>query len=484
MSSILDKGNNKTKCQKFTSDKLLNTMLDLVNYNTNIIGKTILENSFGSGNILKAIVLRYINYGIKQGIDKSEISKGLERDIYGIELDSKLYNNCIDDLNGILKSYNIPAVSWNLFNDNALSLNLNVKFDFVIGNPPYISYKEMDNDSRINLRTQFESCSIGKFDYCYAFIELGIRYLKNNGKLVQLIPNNIYKNVYAKKLRDILSDHISIIYDYPNQKLFEKTLTSVSIFLYDKENNRDDIYYKNITTNKQRILNRKSLGDKWLFSNNVLPNTKLLRFGDIFNASVTIATLYNKAYIVDQKSVEKENLEKDILRNAVSPKSLRYNKNKIIIFPYMYNDNRLFRYSTEDFETLYPNIVRHLKKHTKELKLRNSDKNIAWFEYGRSQALAHLNHEKLLISTIITNQIDVYKVDADTIPFSGIYITIKNQNYTLDDAVSILKSNHFMEYVKNIGININGKSLRITCKDINNYMFLGDQINGKTTIYN
>lgn len=241
MSSILEIGKNKTKCQKFTPSALVDTMLNLVNYNADLMGKTILENSFGSGNIIKAIVVRYIESAIAAGIDPLSISAGLAQDIYGIELDKILYDNCIAELNTILKSYGIPAVKWNLFNDNALSMKLNVSFDYIIGNPPYISYKEMDENSRKTLKKDFESCTIGKFDYCYAFIESGIIHLNETGKLVQLIPNNIYKNVFAKKLRELLVDHVSTVLDYPDQKLFDKALTSVSIFLYDKENLSENI---------------------------------------------------------------------------------------------------------------------------------------------------------------------------------------------------------------------------------------------------
>ena len=231
MSSILEIGKNKTKCQKFTPSALVDTMLNLVNYNADLMRKTILENSFGSGNIIKA---------------------GLAQDIYGIELDKILYDNCIAELNTILKSYGIPAVKWNLFNDNALSMKLNVSFDYIIGNPPYISYKEMDENSRKTLKKDFESCAIGKFDYCYAFIESGIIHLNETGKLVQLIPNNIYKNVFAKKLRELLIDHVSTVLDYPDQKLFDKALTSVSIFLYDKENLSENIHYENIIYPKKK----------------------------------------------------------------------------------------------------------------------------------------------------------------------------------------------------------------------------------------
>ena len=475
MSSILEIGENKTKCQKFTPLALVNTMLNLVNYNTDLMGKTILENSFGSGNILKAIVVRYIESAIAAGVDSLSISAGLAQDIYGIELDKTLYDNCVAELNTILESYNIPAVDWKLFNDNALSIDLNISFDYVIGNPPYISYKEMDEGSRIALKKKFESCAIGKFDYCYAFIESGIKHLNETGKLVQLIPNNIYKNVFAKQLRELLIDHVSTVLDYPDQKLFDKTLTSVSIFLYDKENSSENIHYENVTEGTKMSLCRHSLSDKWMFS---VPNNstqKMLRFGDFFHASITIATLYNKAFIVDDACIREENLEQNILWDAVSPKTLRYKKKKKIIFPYFYDDNRLCRYSEETFEELFPNTAKHLKQYYKELDARNSDEKAAWFEYGRSQALAHLNKEKLLISTIITNAVEVYEVDANTIPFSGIYITVKNPVYSLNDAVEILKSEQFLRYVKNIGINISGKSLRVTCKDINNYLFIGGQ---------
>ena len=80
-----------------------------------------------------------------------------------------------------------------------------------------------------------------------------------------------------------------------------------------------------------------------------------------------------------------------------------------------------------------------------------------------------------LVSTIITNNVEIYQLDKSTIPYSGIYITVLDQAYTLLDAVDILTSDAFMNYVRNIGISVSGKSLRITCKDINNYKFIRRQ---------
>lgn len=471
MNSILKTGHNKIKCQKFTPIALVNTMLDLMDYKTNLIGKSVLENSFGSGNILKVVVIRYIESAISEGVDRKCVAEGLSRDIYGIELDEVLYKKCIDELNAIRKAYNIPKVRWNLFNKNALVLNLRKQFDYVIGNPPYISYKEMDACSRISLKEKFKSCTTGKFDYCYAFIELGLKSLKSTGKLVQLIPNNIYKNVFAKNLRNILIDHISTILDYPNQRLFDKTLTSVSIFLYDRANVSSNVVYENVTESIKKVVARQFLGDKWVFGTDDDNCKKEKRFGDIFHASIAVATLYNKAFVLDNQYVDETELEDFVIRNAASPKTLRLKKRVKIIFPYYYNNGILQHYSLRKFKKLFPNTWRHLKKHKNQLENRNRDKKAAWFEYGRSQALSHINTEKLLISTIITNAVEVYKIDADTIPFSGIYITVKDINYSLDDAAEILKSERFLRYVKDIGISISGKSLRVTCKDINNYQF-------------
>ena len=466
--NILDIGNNKTKCQHFTPNTIVESMLDLAEYRDNIIGKAVLENSFGSGNILKCIVKRYIEHCLHKKIDVNKIAQYLERDIYGVELDTCLYKDCIVELNQITTQYNIPNVKWQLFNENALSHKYTRKFDLIIGNPPYISYKELDECSRSFIKEKFEVCKTGKPDYCYAFIELGIKLLNEDGKLIQLIPNNIFKNVFAQKLRTLLKPHIKEIRDYPNQKLFEKALTSISIFSYDKTYLDETIKYVNITDNIELQINRNNLGDKWTFCNPTESMNKI-RFGDIFNASVTIATLCNKAFVIDTNDFDIIDVEKEVLRTAVSPKSLRYNKNKKIIFPYYYSNGKLMR--CNNFEKHYPKATDYLRQYKQQLENRQKDKNAKWYEYGRSQALAHLDNPKLLVSTIITNAVETYQIDKNTIPYSGIYITVVDNNYNLTDAENILKSQAFLQYVRAIGINVNGKSIRITCKDINNYHF-------------
>ena len=101
---------------------------------------------------------------------------------------------------------------------------------------------------------------------------------------------------------------------------------------------------------------------------------------------------------------------------------------------------------------------------------RKKDSSSQWFEYGRFQALKNANKEKLLMSIVITKQVKVYHIDKDTIPYSGIYITAKNNNNIIK-AKENLESKLFYDYVQNIGITSGVNSIRITSRDVNNFKF-------------
>lgn len=472
MISILDNKSNKDKCQKFTPTDMVDSMLDIADYKNALAGKKVLENSFGSGNIVIAIVKRYIEDSISAGILPEAISCGLKNDIYGVELDKELFDTCIHKLNLMVKAYSIPEVEWSLYNEDALFWKCPITFDFIIGNPPYIAYKDIDEDNRKKVRETYESCRYGKFDYCYAFIERSIKLLNASGKLVQLVPANIYKNVFGKKLRELLYPHISLIREYPGQELFDGTLTSSTVFLYDKTYNSEVVTYIDMTVAKRTDIIRSTLGDKWIFSQRTESSQEKLRFGDYFHASIVVATLFNKAFVLSEKYLHDTKIEAQVLRKAASPKQLRRKVQEYIIFPYYYKDKKLMRYDRITFERDYPNAAHHLNIYKTELDKRQKDDQTQWFEYGRSQALAHLKQEKLLMSTVVTKQVELYMLDEETIPYSGIFITAKSQKFSLNDAAKILQNPNFMEYVQSLGISVSGNSKRITCKDINNYMFV------------
>lgn len=477
----------KSLCQVFTPKKNANEMLDWCMYKNNISKKKIIENSCGNGHILMEIVRRYIENSIMQNISLISIKKELENNIYGTEYDTEKYKECIANLNSLCYQYKINNINWkHIKNKDALINYETNKFDFVIGNPPYIKYSSLSLKDRNYIKDHFETCKNGKFDYCYAFIEMSINSLKNNGIMAYLVPSSIFKNVFANDLRIFMKKHIIKIYDYTTTKLFNKEtndkkinrLTSSAVIIVQKNSNKDTFEYIDINKNETITISKKGLEEKWIFKNS-LSETKKNRFGDYFNVSNTIATLYNKAYVINDY-FEDENyiyinnnykVEKKILKDTISPKTFNKEYREKIIFPYKYNQNgTLIRYKQNEFEKEFPYTVEYLKTYDKELKARKSDISAKWFEYGRSQALNNSNQPKILISTIITNKVNTKMLTKDIIPYSGLYIT-KKSNKSLKIAEKILTSQDFYKYVCERGIIASGNSYRITAKDIMEYHF-------------
>lgn len=465
------------KCQVFTPAQNVKELLDSVGYISGLYGKKVIENACGDGNILKEIVKRYIEDALNNNRSIDEIKKGLQVDIYGAEIDELHYSNCLKNLNTIAESFKITNIKWNILNDDFLKQSLENKFDYVIGNPPYITYRDLDDDTRSYLKENFATCGHGKFDYCYAFIEASLSCLTDTGKLAYLIPSSIFKNVFAQELRNMILPSTSKIIDYTTQKLFEKALTSSAILVCEKGMFSQNIDYHDVANRTQYIIAKDNLHGKWIFSNNKTESKSKKRFGAYFNASISIATLLNKAYILKEFTEEDDyiicgeyRIERGLIRTGVSPRSLNYKKTELILFPYSYDRKVLVRYQSTEFEEIFPEATRYLRSYDKELSERKSDKSIEWFEYGRTQALAHLDQPKLLLSTVVTKEVKVYELSKECIPYSGIYI-IPKKDISLAKAKEILESKTFYSYVKGIGINASGSSLRITAVDVNNYEF-------------
>ena len=377
---------------------------------------------------------------------------------------------CKNNLTQTAKEYGINITNWNIICDDGLKHKFDLKFDFIVGNPPYIAYAMLNNEERKYVKENFKSCSYGKFDYSYAFIEKCLSLLSNNGKMVFITPSNMYKTQFGKELRKLMLPFITQIIDYSFEKVFKKVLTSPAITVFDKNDNPNLVYKLKLYDDQREVCITKSeLKDKWYFFKNESKGRK--RFGDYFKVSNSIATLCNEVYIINENIIEKYGIETQALKNTISPRSKKYDRKEYIIFPYKYDENnKLIRYEELEYQKQFPNTYKYLFENKDKLEKTNKDIGAKWFEFGRSQALAHLNQPKLLISTIATNNLIVYDLTKDDIPYSGLYI-VPIRNFDLDFAKLILNKKSTMKYLKASGIVLNGTSIRISTKDIENLKF-------------
>ena len=328
-------------CQIQTPIEYAKKMLDYAGYRKNLYGKRVLENSCGEGNILCEIVSRYIEDAINLGYSNTLIVQGLEKDIEGIEIDNNKVIICIENLNHILKKYDIGDVRWNVHKNDYLK-SKNKKYNFIIGNPPYITYHDMDETQREYLKKRYVSCKRGRFDYCYAFIEKNLKSLKKDGVLVYLVPYSIIKNKFAFDLREMIQPYVFQIYDYSGIKVFPDALTSSIVLICKNQKNNENIQYFSVKKKTEQEFNRNDLKDKWSFS--IDNKEKGKKFGNYFEVYNSVATLLNDAFLLEDYEenehyilIDGQRIEKEITYPAISAKSINRKKDKkelLIIFPY------------------------------------------------------------------------------------------------------------------------------------------------------
>lgn len=470
-------GTVNKKCQVSTPQEIVIQILDEVGYVTDLYGKRVLENSCGEGNFLAEIVERYIKDCIDRKFSTADIVFGLQRDIHGFEKDRQAHRKCIHKLNEITTKYGLNNIHWNIKRRNALMAAKSGKYQFVIGNPPYLAYPELDSSTRKYLRGHFVSCSKGKPDYYYAFMESALNSLADDGKMAYLVPGNFMKNLYGENLRQYLLPYLYKIVNYSHRRLFVGVLTSSVIIYCDRTRRTEDVQYEDRHYDRISRMPKDRMRGKWIFTDE--QQEKCVRFGDYFHAGAPVATQLNEAFVVrnwigeDEDYVYFENsaIEKAVLRDAVSPKALQQNVQEKIIFPYYYNEQgALMHFSRDDFQIRFPGAMEHLEQYHGQLLERKTDKHAKWFEFGRSQLLMHLNQEKLVMSTFVSVRPRVYELDVESVPYAGICI-IARPGYTITQARRVLESELFLDYVHSVGVCTSGNSYRISPTDINSFCF-------------
>lgn len=466
-------------CQIHTPDDYVVKMLDYIGYKHGLYGKSVLENSCGTGNILVRVVERYIIDAYENGMSATDIIIGLERDIIGYEIDYNSLKTCKEKLDVVAGRFGLFDIKWNINKNDYLKTNQK-KYDYIIGNPPYITYHDLSEKKREWLKEKFSTCENGRFDYYYAFVEKSINSLDKDGKMIYLVPFNIFRNKYAQQLRTHIKDILTDVYDFSGVGLFQDVIISSTIIVCQNSSKKKTVTYHNMMDDIKKEISKDSLREKWFFVEDVDSG---FRLGDYFSVHNGVATLLNDAFLI-RDYIEDDNylyinnikVEKSIVKPAVSAKTLTKKsantKEEKIIFPYRVIENGYERYSEKEFRARYPETYKYLECFRNKLSKRKVGKNTRWYEYGRSQALGNIHEEKLVFSMVFTKCIKTYECSGNSVPYAGYFLKRKDgSSFTLLDAKKILESQQFYEYVKLHGTPTTPESYRISVKEIEEYRF-------------
>ena len=116
---------------------------------------------------------------------------------------------------------------------------LSERFNVVIGNPPYIRWKNLED----NLKRELAQSDLwNKYfnslcDYLFIFILKSIEQLKENGELIFICPEYWLNTTHSETLRNYMCVNVffSDIYLFKEAPLFESVTSSFIIFRYVKK---------------------------------------------------------------------------------------------------------------------------------------------------------------------------------------------------------------------------------------------------------
>lgn len=426
--------------------------------------------------IEKLIELQDKLFFVKEHNEKEEIKEEIQN-IYNKIVMEQIGNSpdLVNDYYDALRQPSRPFVLWQLYFPKVFRDNGG--FDIVIGNPPYIEFKKLDQASKDFFKKRYVSAN-GKYDIYVVFMEGAYELLNSHGTLSFINPTMFMKRDYGKAIRDFVKDKYSIktIIDFSDKQMFESATTYTGIFIYDKNvSERESIdYYKldidlNVASSQHTLhsllqseafsnIQKKQveLGDTWTFEEEkaaeimelVSRDSVILKklASSIFQG---IASGKDEVFYVNQEVIEQYGLEKDLLKKLYKGKDVkRYSttwSGYYVLYPY--KNNTLV--TEAELKELYPNTYNYLCEKRELLKGRSYfDKSTKkWYELWNQRDSNNFEQEVKIITAEINKNNNFYLDEEKTYGNTKIYtIVLKDSDKDFYYYVLGLLNSNVLEY--------------------------------------
>lgn len=348
-------------------------------------------------------------------------------------------------------------------------------FDAIVGNPPYVCARNIDDESR-ELIFNWKVSSSGHPDLYIPFFQIGFENLRPRGVLGFITMNTFFKSVNGRALRQYFKDEgIALkILDFGGNQVFQSKSTYTCICIIHKRESQvveyaqggEESLTENIPFQQINYARLKHENGWNLQHNDLLTQIEKAgpAFGDLYRTRNGIATLKNDIYIFNEVREDDEfyylqngaeyRIEKGICKEIINPNKLTQAKSikeicQKAIFPYEFDkqgDAKLI--VQEEFQDRFPKAYAYLEAKRESLAQRDKGKGKYenWYAYGRNQSLE--KYSTKLFFPHITPHIPYYTFsdDEDLLFYNGIAVVSQTEQ-ELQFLKKIMSSDLFWFYI-------------------------------------
>ena len=315
-----------------------------------------------------------------------------------------------------------------------LSVPTDEKYDVVIGNPPYIRWKNLEDDLKKELagNALWNHYFNSLCDYLFIFILKSIEHLNEDGELIFICSDYWMNSTHAASLRNymVANGYFEKIFHFKEANLFEGVNASFVIFKYRKSCRKQpgDIrlltYTEKSSPSLETLMQEASFihetipqfkqNERWLLATREMQDElqwfesvcvkhsnlfghELHRLGDVCDIGNGMVSGLDAAFHLDKET-------ENHLNELETKHSIQVLKAKNLS-PYKYTETSRYIYMPSgvrqtELEQRYPHFAAQLEPYIDTLKHRYSyGRELPYWEFAfpRSKALFERNEAKIFI---------------------------------------------------------------------------------------
>jgi hypothetical protein len=229
----------------YTRLEVVDFILDLVGYTIDqpLFEKRLLEPSFGGGEFLFAAVQRLLaSWRANKGTARTAL-RDLGDTIRAVELHHQTFLSTSSALVDLLKREGLAASTakaladrWLVHSDFLLT-TIDLRFDFVVGNPPYVRQELIPAPLIAEYRRRYTTL-YDRADLYIPFLERSLQLLSRDGTTGVICSDRWLKNKYGGPLRKLISEeyHFQVYVDMVGAAAFNSEVMAypaITVFTRD-----------------------------------------------------------------------------------------------------------------------------------------------------------------------------------------------------------------------------------------------------------